>query len=195
MRNARNAAVLIIALMSLFLFTGAGSKEEEETTAGPSSGKTSGEDLFDALGISKPLKEIVALDFAAQSLDGKRVKLSDFRGKVVFLNFWATWCGPCKSEVKDIDKLHDTLKNEAFAVVAVDLREDKRIVSAFMAREKLDFPVYLDPDGDIAALYGVSGIPTTYIVDPDGRVAGRAVGPRAWGSEESIELMRSLMKK
>ena len=191
MRSARSVTVLIIALVSLFLFTGAGSKEEEETAPGSSPGG----DLFESLGISKPLKEIVAADFAARSLDGKNVKLGDFKGKVVFLNFWATWCGPCKSEVKDIDKLHDTLKGEAFTVVAVDLREDKRIVSSFMARERLDFPVYLDPDGKIASLYGVSGIPTTYIVDPDGRVAGRAVGPRAWGSEESIELMRSLMKK
>jgi peroxiredoxin len=97
--------------------------------------------------------------------------------------------------VRDIDKLHDTLKNEAFAVVAVDLREDRETVSSFMARESLDFPVYFDPDGKISSLYGVSGIPTTYIVDPSGKIAGRAVGPRPWGSGESIELMRSLMKK
>jgi thiol-disulfide isomerase/thioredoxin len=196
MRNLRIVAMLVFTLSSPFLFFGAGNKEEEEESeAWPSAGGIIEKNLFDALGVSRPVREIVAFDFTSQSLNGKSVKLSDFRGKVVFLNFWATWCGPCRAEVPDIDKLHDTLKNDAFAVLAVDLREDRRIVSSFMARESLDFPVYLDPDGRIAGLYGVNGIPTTYLIDPDGRIAGRAVGPRAWGSGESIELMRSLMKK
>ncbi len=131
---------------------------------------------------------------SAESSEVPLTNLSDFRGEVVFLNFWATWCGPCKAEVKDIDTLYDTLKNEDFTVMAVDIREDKNTIAAFMENYGIDFPVYLDTTGEVAAQYAVSGIPTTYIIDPDGRIIGRAVGPRAWGSKDSINFMRSLMK-
>ena len=150
-------------------------------------------DYFAALGISAPMTELAAIDFSTESLDGDFVNLFDFKGKVIFLNFWATWCGPCKAEVADIDKLWDTLKDEDFVVIAVDLREKKKKVRAFMEEHGIDFPVYLDPSGKISNIYSVGGIPTTYIIDPDGNVVGRAVGPREWGGEESIEFMRSLM--
>jgi peroxiredoxin len=151
-------------------------------------------DYFAELSISEPMTELAAIDFSAESLDGEMVNLFDFKGKVIFLNFWATWCGPCKAEVKDIDKLWDTLKDEDFVVIAVDLREKRKKVRAFMEEYGIDFPVYLDPSGRISSMYSVGGIPTTYIIDPDGNVVGRAIGPRDWGGEESIEFMRSLMR-
>ena len=77
--------------------------------------------------------------------------------------------------------------------MAVDLREDERKIKSFMKQRGIDFPVYLDPRGKIASSYRIGGIPTTFIINPDGKVVGRAVGPRDWGSKESIEFMRSLM--
>lgn len=151
------------------------------------------EQRFSRMGIVQPDKPVRARDFEVRSLDGGTVRLSDLRGKVVFLNFWATWCGPCRMEVKDIDRLNRTLRGEAFAVMAVDIQESEKQVTRFMHREGVDFPVYLDPDGNAALQWGITGIPATFIVDHRGYVVGYAMGPREWGSEASVELMRSLM--
>ncbi len=151
-------------------------------------------DYFSSIGVIKLKRKVKASDFTVQSLNGNTTSLSDFRGKVIFLNFWATWCGPCRSEVKDIDSLYKTLKDEDFTVMAIDIQESSKKIVSFMERNDIDFPVYLDSDGMIASQYGVSGIPTTFIIDPDGKIVGWAVGPREWGSMESVELMRSLMK-
>ena len=193
------------SIILVVLFTGAGCRigaGRKETKGGEAVGavkdataEAAGDrDLYSPLSMAKPSKEIAAFEFTANSLDGKSVKLSDFRGKVVFLNFWATWCGPCKSEVGDIDRLGKLLKGEAFAVVAVDIREDEQTIRSFMKRERIDFPVYLDPDGQIAGRYGVNGIPTTFIIDPDGKIVGRAIGARPWADAASLEFMRSFMK-
>ncbi len=149
-------------------------------------------DHFAKLGVTR-IDPREADDFKLRSLDGKTVRLSDMRGKVVLLNFWATWCGPCVMEVNDIDLLHDTLGGEDFAVMAVSVGEDGKKVSRFMERAGIDFPVYLDTDTSVARKYQVRGIPTTYIVDPKGFLVGSVVGPREWGGDDSIALMRSLM--
>ena len=155
-----------------------------------------GEDnYFKTLGIQKPSKEIEAVDFSAVSINGQEVNLKDFKGKVIFLNFWATWCGPCKMEVKDIDNMNKKLKGKKFVVLAVDVQEDAKKIKSFMKDNKISFPVYLDKDGKISYQYGVRGIPTTYIIGPDWKIVGRAVGPRPWNGKDSIKFMESLMGK
>ena len=151
-------------------------------------------DYLNSLGIVPPTEEVDAIDFSVQSLEGQSERLSDHRGKVIFLNFWATWCGPCKAEVGEIDLLHETLKDEDFMIMALSIQEDRKRVSRFMQSSGVDFPVYLDSDGAVAIQYGVTGIPTTYIIDPDGKIVGRAIGPREWAGKDSVALMRSLMK-
>ncbi len=150
-------------------------------------------EYLEALSILPPNTEVQALDFTVKSLVGDSENLSDYRGKVIFLNFWATWCGPCRAEVGEIDALHETLKDEDFMIMALSIQEQKKKVSKFIKSNDVDFPVYLDSDGAVAAMYGVNGIPTTYIIAPDGTIVGRAVGPRQWGGTESVKLMRSLM--
>jgi peroxiredoxin len=152
-------------------------------------------ELFDKVNVTRVEKDIDAPNFSLKSLDGEQTSLKEFRGKVVFLNFWATWCGPCKSEVEDIDKLHEALGGEDFVVMAVDIRENSKKVRAFMEKHGIDFPAYLDEKGSVSSEYGVSGIPTTFLINPDGKIAGWAVGPRPWASEGSVSLMRSLMKQ
>lgn len=185
--TVRASQALLAMVPAAFLFL----------AAVPASGRepdTAREEYFSRMGIVQPDRPVRAQDIAVETLDGARVRLSEFRGKVVFLNFWATWCGPCRMEVRDIDRLHRTLREESFAVMAVDVQESANQVTRFMRREGVDFPVYLDPDGNAALQWGVTGIPATFIVDPRGYVAGYALGPRDWGSEESVALMRSLMQ-
>jgi peroxiredoxin len=150
-------------------------------------------EYLETLGIIPPTEEVQAIDFTVSSLNGKSEQLSDHHGKVIFLNFWATWCGPCRAEVGEIDALYETLKGEDFMVMALSIQEEKKKVSKFMKSLDIDFPVYLDSDGGVATKYGVTGIPTTYIIAPDGKIVGRAIGPREWASPDSIGLMRSLM--
>jgi peroxiredoxin len=202
MRNStmtRMGKMALPAVLFLFLVTvsvvdtGRTAGEGEPLNAAEAVERAEASDYLETLGIVPPIQEIEAIDFSVQSLGGQSERLSDHQGKVIFLNFWATWCGPCRAEVGEIDALHRTLKDEDFMVMALSIQEDKKKVSRFMQSNKVDFPVYLDSDGAVATQYGVTGIPTTYIIGPDGKIVGRAIGPREWGSRESIELMRSLM--
>ncbi len=191
--SLKKTTFFFVFIFSLFSFAYARGEESAEIKGGEGFLLAKNGDYFQKLGIVKPSGRLKSINFTINSLDGGSVQLSDFKGKVIFLNFWATWCGPCRSEVRDIDALYDELKNEDFMVMAVDIQEDEKKVRRFMKKYRIDFPVFLDRSGIIARNYAVSGIPTTYIIDPDGNIVGRAVGPRPWNGEDSLNLMRSLM--
>jgi thiol-disulfide isomerase/thioredoxin len=132
-------------------------------------------------------------DFSLPLLNGETQRLSGLKGKVVFLNFWATWCPPCRSEMPDMEKLYQRFKNEGLEFLTVNIQENKRDVEAFMKEYKLSFPVALDSQGEVATAYGIRGIPTTYIISKDGRIIAAAVGGREWYSEEMINAFRALL--
>jgi peroxiredoxin len=115
-----------------------------------------------------------APDFTLRDLNGKQVSLKDFRGKGVVLNFWATWCGPCRSEMPYIQDAHKDAKG--YVILTVNLREDKKTIENFMQKGKYTFPVLLDSQGKVADLYQVRGIPTTYFIDKKGIVVESKVG-------------------
>jgi len=115
-----------------------------------------------------------APDFTLNSLYGKEIKLSGLQGKKVFLNFWATWCGPCRSEMPDIEKLNENHEN--IEILAINIREEKGQVLEFVMKNGYTFPIALDRNGKIANKYQARGIPTTYILDENGIVMEKHTG-------------------
>ena len=151
--------------------------------------------LFKIVGVIKvpPTKDPVRINL--EDMNGKSISISDFRGKIVFLNFWTTWCPACRIEMPSMEKLHQKLKNKDFAIVTVNLRESASKVKAFFKEFKLTFSALLDSTGLVAASFGMRSIPTTYILDKTGRVIGKVNGPREWDSKAAIALFENLMDK
>ena len=126
----------------------------------------------------------LAPDFELSSLDGKVVSLSDFRGKPVFLNFWATWCGPCRFEMPFIQKMYEGLSNEGLVVLAVNVQENPATVKEFVESFGLTFPVLLDTNSEVRLAYNIRGIPTTFFIDKNGIIQDIKIG--AFASEVEI---------
>ena len=133
--------------------------------------------------------KIAALDFKLIDLNGKEVSLSDFKGKKVFLNFWASWCDPCKSEMPDIEKLYTETKDSDLVILAVNLGEDKATVKDFSDTNKYNFKILLDTDQSVGKQYNISAIPTSYFIDKEGNIVSTVKG------SISLEKMKSYISK
>jgi thiol-disulfide isomerase/thioredoxin len=134
-------------------------------------------------------------DFSLPLLNGQNRRLSDLKGRVVFLNFWATWCGPCREEMPSMEALQRRFKDRGFEILAVNCQEDREEVAAFMGEQGLSFPVALDGSGKISGSYGIRGIPTTYILDREGEVITRIVGSLNWEAPKIIAAFDLLLGK
>jgi peroxiredoxin len=151
------------------------------------------EHLLEAMGMAKvPPK--AAPDFTLLNIDGQQVSLQQYRGKVVFLNFWATWCIPCREEMAALERLHQTYQAQDLTIISIDLKEGADQVKAFFQKHSLSFPSLLDPDGVVFRDYLVAGMPTTYLIDRDGTLLARGVGGRDWTRAEALQLIQELLK-
>ncbi|MGA2478273.1 MAG: TlpA disulfide reductase family protein [Spirochaetia bacterium] len=146
-------------------------------------------------GFAVPKAEVMATEFTLQSLDGKKVSLSSFKGKLVFLSFWATWCGPCKQELPSVQAMYNTLKAKGFEIIAVDVMEDQKTVSSFVKANAMTFPVLLDSSGSVGRDYDAGSIPTNYILDRNGKILARIVGYDGieWTDPARIALFEKLL--
>jgi len=135
-----------------------------------------------ALGLQAPNEAIEAPGFSLPDLTGTKIQLKDFRGKLIFLNFFATWCGPCREEMPGIDRLFRTHRDNGFVVLAVNLHESARTVRPFVQELKLSFPTVLDADGSVSREYGVRALPVSFLIGRDGTILWRAIGGRDWAS-------------
>ena len=132
---------------------------------------------------------------ALEDVRGRPVRLDDFRGKVVLVNFWATWCEPCRDEMPSLQRLRQTLAGRPFEVLAVNLAEPRSRVEAFLERMPFDFPVLLDQSGDASRSWRARILPVTFIVGPDGRIRYSHAGDLDWAEPRIVELVSALMPR
>jgi len=134
-----------------------------------------------------------APEFSLRGEDGRTYRLADYRGRVVVLNFWATWCPPCRYEMPSMERAHQKTRREGIAVLAVNVGETADQIFEFTGRYPATFPLLLDRDGAVSRRYPVIGLPTTFVIDPRGIVTHRAIGGREWDDERLLGELRKLL--
>jgi peroxiredoxin len=135
---------------------------------------------------------VMAPDFTLLDTNGKTHRLSDYRGRPVIINFWATWCPPCREELPSMNRAWHMIEQEGIAMLAINMGEDEDTIFIFSADYPTDFPILLDQSGEVIEQWPVKGLPTTYVIAPDGRIAYRAIGSREWDAKELLDRVRAL---
>ena len=133
-----------------------------------------------------------APDFALTDVDGRTWRLDDYRGRVLIINFWATWCPPCRAEMPSMQRVQARLARDGIALVAISVGDDARAIRAFLAEVPVTFPLPMDPDSRIAQRYPMIGLPTTFVVDRAGRLVYSLTGQQEWDDPAFLEQIRAL---
>lgn len=149
-------------------------------------------EILSEMGIQSFRSSIDAVDFSLPLLSGGTMSLSDMTGEFIFLNFWATWCPPCREEMPSMEVLYQEMADAPFEMVAVNVQEDRDTVQQFIDEFGYSYPILLDSDGTLSSNYGVRGIPTSYFIAPDGTVLGMLVGTRYWDETEIVAGIRRI---
>ncbi len=138
---------------------------------------------------------VAAPDFVLQDMDGEQHALKDYRGRVVMINFWATWCPPCRREMPSMEALYGKFRQDGFSVLAVNEWEDPELVFPYMGQLSVfpTFPILFDREGEVSQAYQVKGLPTTFLLDRQGRIVFRAVGGRDFNHAEVEQIIRELL--
>ena len=131
--------------------------------------------------------------FDLLGLEGESLSLSQVTGKVVLINFWATWCKPCEDEMPAMETLYRELRGAGFELVAISVDDDRATVAAFRDRLGLSFPILLDPEQDAAAAYQTFRFPESFLIGRDGIVVERYIGPKEWASPAYVTRVRRLL--
>ena len=146
------------------------------------------------LDLIRPPRPKVADDFTIGTASGKTFKLSAQRGRPVFINFWATWCPPCLEEMPALERLWRAQK-DGFVMLAVTVDANPKLAAPFIERHGFTFTVGLDPEMEVANTYGVRALPSSFVIDRDGRLAAVAVGPRVWDNLAAHTLIERLVSR
>ncbi len=144
---------------------------------------------------ASPMEGKQVPDFDLPTLDGKRMTLSSLRGKVLFINIWATWCAPCREEMPSMENLYKQLKGPDFEMVGISIDKDgSKSVAPFVKQLGLTFPILMDPESAVAKKFQITGVPETYIVNREGLILKHVIGPTAWDKPMVSEALKELIK-
>jgi peroxiredoxin len=179
-------AVTIVAALVFYSLKGELSRQEQSSV-------TVVEDSTNKLRLEIPKTPAAAPNFELKDPAGKQLSLKDFRGKVVFLNFWATWCPPCIEEMPAMEKLHQELEKDGLVMLAVNFQEGPERVKEFFTQHNLTFTPLLDRDGKVTEQYQAWGLPVTVVINKRGEIAARAMGSKDWHTDEARQLFKKLL--
>jgi peroxiredoxin len=147
------------------------------------------------LDLVRPPRPTLADDFTVTLVRGETFRLREQRGKPVLINFWATWCAPCREEMPAMERLYRRFREQGFVLLAVSVDADPAVVGPFLDTHKLTFPVAIDARMDLANQYRVRALPSSFIVDRERYLAALALGPRAWDTRPAHALVEGLLRR
>src|SRR3989338_4009118 len=182
MKLEKNYIVLAIMLAVIVASIAIIGFKNPKYTANAIKSENIGENVGTSIGNFAP-------DFELESIAGGKAKLSDFKGKPIILNFWATWCPPCKEEMPLFENAYQA-KSDKIIVIGVNLQESRENINDFIKKFDITFPILLDPNSEVKGLYNVFTQPVTYFIDKDGKIIGKKFGPRSIGKVKSNFLIK-----
>ena len=145
-------------------------------------------------GMDRSEPAVTATEFTLMSSDGTDIKLSDYAGQFLLVNFWATWCPPCVKEMPALDNLHKHFVESNFKVLGVHAGPALATVKTFLEKNTVQFDIVIDKKMELSS-WGVTGLPTTFLVSPDGKIIYKAVGEREWDSDNMIQFIQAIVTK
>ena len=178
-------AWLVVLLLSLF-FNCKSEPDIEKVQTETRKIKSSNSPVIAEVGKQAP-------QISLPALGGGDVKFSSSKGKVVFVNFWATWCAPCIEEMPLMEVLHRRFSGGDFVMLAVSIDTDESSVSEFISKYRLTFEVLLDKSQEVSSSYGITGVPETFIIDRDGLLVRKEIGPQNWSSQRNMLYFKKLL--
>jgi len=193
MKKHLTIRILLISITLIFFVFIAMQVFDADPVADATSDSRKLERLFEDMGVDKLPQDTDPVEIRLQDINGNLVSLSDFRGRIVFLNFWTTWCPTCLIEMPSMEKLHQKFKDKDFAMVTVNIQESDSQIKKFFNKFNLTFTALLDTTGEVAIGFSIRAIPTTFILDKSGRTIGTIMGPREWDSNKAVALFEHLI--
>jgi len=152
---------------------------------------------FTDIVIAPEAERLNAPDFMSENLTGGNTRLDDYKGKLILLNFWATWCMPCRVEMPGMEQLWQKYKDQGFVIVAIsnDDEDSRSRIKTFQKKLNLSFPILLDPESEVNDIYQVSSMPTSFLIDANGKIISRIVGTEEWSSPDAVQLVEGLLSQ